>query len=292
MFNFLKYRWLYFFISGLVIGAGLLSITVWGFKYSIDFAGGTNLTYQVSFDLKPVNEKEIQDLFNNELVEIVQLKTTGRIIEVRTKAIDEKKAELLRQDIEKRFGTVTTALRVETVGPVLGKETMVKTITAAIIAIIGILLYMSFAFKGFDFAIAAILAMLHDFLVVVGVYAILSHFYNAEVDTLFVTAVLTAMSFSVHDTIIIFDKIREYQKTEGIDNFTHAINRALAETLVRSLNNSATIIFMLLALVLFGGTTIKFFVLTLLVGTITGAYSSPFIATPLLYLFKQQKLKK
>ena len=141
---------------------------------------------------------------------------------------------------------------------------------------------MSFAFKGLNFALAAILAMIHDFLVVIGTYSIFSHFFGAEIDTMFVTAVLTTMSFSVHDTIIIFDKIREYLKNEGRGDITHYANRALTETMVRSLNNSMTIMFMLLSLTLLGGTSIRFFVATLLVGTITGTYSSPFIATPIL----------
>jgi preprotein translocase subunit SecF len=149
---------------------------------------------------------------------------------------------------------------------------------------------MSFAFKSFNFALAAIIALLHDFLVVIGSYALLSHFFSAEVDTLFVTAILTTMSFSVHDTIIIFDKIREYLRTEGRGNMEHYANRALTETLVRSFNNSMTIIFMLLALVLLGGSTIRFFAATLLIGTITGSYSSPFVATPIVvWLEKRNK---
>jgi len=158
------------------------------------------------------------------------------------------------------------------------------------LAIIGILVYMSFSFKGINFAAAAVVALIHDFLVVVGSYSLLSRFFGAELDTLFVTAVLTTMSFSVHDTIVIFDKIREYWKEEGKGSIEYYANRALTETMVRSINNSMTILFMLLALVLLGGTTIKFFVLTLLIGTITGTYSSPFVATPILvWLHKKSK---
>ena len=174
------------------------------------------------------------------------------------------------------------SLRFETVGPVIGRETMQKTLIASFLATLGILIYMSFAFKGLNFALAAILAMIHDFLVVIGTYSLFSHFFGAEIDTMFVTAVLTTMSFSVHDTIIIFDKIREYLKNEGRGDIAHYANRALTETMVRSLNNSMTIMFMLLSLTLLGGTSIRFFIATLLVGTITGTYSSPFIATPIL----------
>jgi preprotein translocase subunit SecF len=168
---------------------------------------------------------------------------------------------------------------------------MYKTAIASALAILGILLYMTFAFKGVNFALAAVLAMVHDFLVVVGSYSIVSHFFGAEVDTLFVTAVLTAMSFSVHDTIIVFDKIREYIRMHGKGNIEMYANKALAETMVRSVNNSMTIVFMLLALVLLGGTTLKFFALTLLLGTISGTYSSPFIATPLVVWLEKRNRK-
>src|SRR3989338_2903736 len=149
--------------------------------------------------------------------------------------------------------------------------------------------FFAFSFKGVNFALSAILALLHDFLVVVGTYSLLSYFFKAEVDTLFVTALLTTMSFSVHDTIVVFDKIREYKKTEGRGNVEEYANRALTETFVRSINNSMTIVFMLLALILLGGSTIRFFIVALLIGTITGTYSSPFIATPILVWLEKRK---
>jgi preprotein translocase subunit SecF len=229
-------------------------------------------------------------VFNEEKIEVVNLSVQNKILTARTKAIDDKQELQLRTLIEKKFNTNVSVQRSETVGPVIGKESVNKTIIASVLAIIGILLYMSFAFKSFNFALAAIIALLHDFLVVIGSYALLSHFFSAEVDTLFVTAILTTMSFSVHDTIIIFDKIREYLRTEGRGNMEHYANRALTETLVRSFNNSMTIIFMLLALVLLGGSTIRFFAATLLIGTITGSYSSPFVATPIVvWLEKRNK---
>jgi len=138
--------------------------------------------------------------------------------------------------------------------------------------------------------LAAITALLHDILVVVGTYSLISYFFGAEVDTLFVTALLTTMSFSVHDTIVVFDQIREYKRRYGAGYIEDYANKALTDTMVRSFNNSMTIVFMLLALVLLGGETIRFFALTLLVGTITGTYSSPFVATPVaVWLEKRRK---
>lgn len=289
MINFLKYRWLYFFISAIVIGSGVFSVIRWGYIYSIDFVGGTNLEYQVN---KTVSVDKVKDILKENKVDAVTVSVNKNVIAIRAKAIDEKKEAALKTDLVKKLKSPITVLRSETVGPSLGRETMIKTALASLFAVIGILIYMSFAFKGINFALAAILALFHDLFVVLGVYSILSYFYKAEVDTMFVTAVLTTMSFSVHDTIVIFDKIREYMKTQGQGNTEHYVNKALTETLVRSLNNSMTIIFMLLALTLLGGSTIRFFVITLLVGTITGTYSSPFVAAPLLVWLEKLKKRK
>lgn len=289
MIRFLKYTWLYATISAIVIGAGLFSIVRYGFRYSIDFVGGTNIEYQLS---KSADTKAVRSVIEGEGIVPTNFSYTNNDLFFRSKPIDEKQETKLRSGLEKKLNLKIKTLRFETVGPVIGQETMRKTFVAALLAILGILLYMSFAFKSFDFAFAAILAMIHDFLVVIGVYAIFSHFFGAELDTMFVTAVLTSMSFSVHDTIVIFDKIREYFRIEGRGNMEHYANRALTETLVRSLNNSMTIIFMLLAMTLVGGSTIRFFVATMLVGTITGTYSSPFVATPLLVWLEKRRSRK
>jgi preprotein translocase subunit SecF len=289
MINFLKYQWLYFLISTVVIGAGLFSIVKWGYRFSIDFVGGTNLEYQFN---KDVSENDLRKALSQN-IELVEFSKKNTIVSIRTKAMDEKKEVALKKDLENKLKTKIIVLRSETVGPTLGKETMNKTLIASMLGVIGILLYMTFAFKHFNFALSAVLAMIHDFFVVIGTYSLLSHFFSAEIDTMFVTAVLTTMSFSVHDTIVIFDKIREYRKHEGNMQPEYFANKALTETMVRSLNNSMTIVFMLLALVLMGGSTIRFFVLTLLIGTITGTYSSPFIATPILvWLEKRNNNKK
>lgn len=289
MINFLKYRWLYLLISSIVICSGLFSIFKWGFRYSIDFTGGSNFEFQMS---KVVEKSKIQKILDLNKVSVVSFKQTDKNIVLRTKALDQNAESLLKKDLEAKLKIKITVLRSETVGPILGKEAINKTLIASILAITGILIYMSFAFKGFNFALAAILAMFHDLLVVIGTYSILTHFFGAEVDTMFVTAVLTTMSFSVHDTIIIFDKIREYHKEGEVLEMEFASNKALNETLVRSLNNSMTIMFMLLALTLMGGSTIRFFILTLLIGTVTGTYSSPFVATPILVWLEKMKKSK
>ncbi|MFH0979344.1 MAG: protein translocase subunit SecF [Candidatus Roizmanbacteria bacterium] len=289
MVNFLKYRFLYFFISLLIICLGLFSIIRWGYRYSIDFVGGSNFEYQAD---KALEVKSVNKVLKDNKIEIVYLDIKDKNINLRTKSLEQAKENNLKNSLEKNLKTKIVVLKSETVGPTLGRETMIKTGIASILAIFGILIYMSFAFKGFKYALAAILAMIHDFLVVVGSYSLISHFFGAEVDTMFVTAVLTTMSFSVHDTIVIFDKIREYFQTEGKEDIEYFANKALTETMVRSLNNSMTIIFMLLSLILLGGSTIRFFIITLLIGTITGTYSSPFVATPILVWLEKRKNKK
>jgi len=289
MVNFLKYRFLYFIISLLVIGLGLFSIIRWGYRYSIDFIGGSNFEYQAN---KILEVKSINKVLKDNRIEFVYLEIKDKNINLRTKPLEQAKENNLKNSLEKNLKVKITVLKSETVGPTLGRETMIKTGVASILAVFGILIYMSFAFKGFNYAIAAILAAIHDFLVVIGTYSLLSHFYQAEIDTMFVTAVLTTISFSVHDTIVIFDKIREYFQTEGREDIEYFANKALTETMVRSLNNSMTIIFMLLSLTLLGGSTIRFFIITLLIGTITGTYSSPFVATPILVWLEKMKKEK
>jgi len=287
MIDFLKYRWLYVLISGTVLILGFYSIFKWGFKYSIEFTGGTNLEYQLKKDFKL---SDIKKVFKKEKVEVVEIKKNNKTLTVKAKSIDDKKETKLRKTIEKDLKTKVNSLRFETVGPILGKETMRKTLIGAILAIVGILIYITYAFKSFNFALAAVLAMLHDLLILLGTFSLLSHFAGAEVDTLFVTAVLTTMSFSVHDTIVIFDKVREYRHNME-RNIDDNANKALTETMVRSVNNSMTIIFMLLSLVLLGGSTIRFFAIALLIGTISGTYSSPFVATPIAVFLESREKK-
>lgn len=288
MINFLKYRWVYFLISLIVIGIGLFSIFKWGFYYSIDFVGGTNIEYRVD---KNISKEQVKKILEKNKINFNYFDIKDKKIILKTKNLEQKIIDSLKNNLEKELNVKLTVLKSESVGPSLSQETIKKTFIAFILAVIGILIYMSFAFKGLNYALSAILAMIHDFLVMIGSYSLLSHFFKAEVDTMFITAVLTTMSFSVHDTIVIFDKIREYFQTEGRKDIEYFANKALTETMVRSLNNSMTIVFMLLALVLIGGSTIKFFALALLIGTITGTYSSPFVATPILVFLEKRKNK-
>jgi len=289
MIRFHKYIWLYTTISTIVILSGLFSLVRFGYRYSIDFTGGTTINYKLK---KPVETKSVEKILTSMKLRVVHLSTKNNILSIQTNALTDNQEKKIQAEIKKINKNEIQTLRYETVGPTLGKETGQKTIIAALLAICGILIYMSFSFKGINFALAAVLAMGHDFVVLIGTYSLLSYFFGAEFDLMFVTALLTTMSFSVHDTIVIFDKIREYLKTSknGV-SIEELSDKAVSETMVRSINNSLTIFFMLSALLLMGGDTIRFFIAALWIGTVTGAYSSPFVATPLL-IFLEKRNKK
>lgn len=287
MIRFHKYTWLYITISCIVIGSGLFSLIRFGYRYSIDFTGGTTVSYKLK---KSVETKAVEKILTSMKLRVVHLSLQNKTLNIQTNALTDNQEEKIQTEVKKINNNEVQTLRYETVGPTLGKETGQKTIIAALLAICGILIYMSFSFKGFNYALAAVLAMAHDFLVLLGTYSLLSYFFGAEFDLMFVTALLTTMSFSVHDTIVIFDKIREYTKTSRSHvNIEDLTDRAVSETMVRSINNSLTIFFMLSALLLMGGGTIRFFIAALWIGTVTGAYSSPFVATPLLIWLEKRK---
>jgi len=288
MIRFHNYTWLYILVSSIIIGSGIVSLIRFGYRYSIDFTGGTTVIYKLVSHVSP---SDVETILKKMKIKAVHIDQSASTITIQTSSLTDQQESALRTQMKKVSKGSVVQLKYETVGPVLGKETGNKTVIASILAICGILVYMSFAFKGFNFALAAVLAMIHDFLVVLGTYSIISYFFGAEFDLMFVTALLTTMSFSVHDTIVIFDKIREYVRSGKGMAIEDLSDQAVTETMVRSLNNSLTIVFMLLALLLLGGATIRFFVATLLIGTITGTYSSPFVATPLLIWLEKQKKK-
>jgi len=319
MINFLKYRLLYLGISLAVLVPGVYSLLRWGFRPSIDFVGGTvieisDFRFQIS---------DLENALEEENIEIESIHQDNDIVTIRTKPIEREQWEQVKVEIVSRSAIVETdleqveivetgldpsaivetglkpvstpsatltELRFESVGPVLGRELLQKTLIAAGLAVIGILLYVAWAFRDIVYGISAIIALFHDVLVVTGIFSLLGHFMNVEIDLLFVTALLTTMSFSVHDTIVVFDRIRESIRREKLP-FNILVNKALTETMTRSVNNSLTILFMLLALILLGGDTIRWFIVALVIGTVSGTYSSPFVAAPILCFLKRRMRK-
>lgn len=287
--DFMKLYLVYFALSLLVIIPGVVSLIKYGLKPAIDFTGGSLI--ELRFENPAVTESEIQAVLPEE-IEISSIQATNnQSYLMRAKPITKDQNELLKQTLTNSYGPVEE-LRFETVGPVLGKELLRKTISAIILSATLILLYVAYRFKNVKYGISAVIAMFHDSLIVLGIFSLLGHYAGVEVDTLFVTALLTILSFSVHDTIVVYDRIRESLKIFPRARFYDLVNKAVNETLARSINNSMTIIFMLLALWLMGGETTKWFVFALLVGTVTGTYSSTFTAAPLLILWDKLSQKK
>lgn len=286
MIRFSRYIWLYLCISGLVLVPGIISLFVFGLQPSIDFTGGTLVEVTKS---SQVTQEELVRLGGEDGIDVVDVKEEQQSIVVRAKPVPGASLTKFEQDIRALASNSASILRIETVGPLLGSELLTKAAIASGIAIIGILLFVAYSFRNMTSGVAAVVALIHDVLVVFGSFSLLGHFLGVEVDTLFVTAFLTTMSFSVHDTIVVFDRIREYGKRGEKLTFAERADSALTETMGRSVTNSLTIIFMLLALVLLGGETIRWFAVALLIGTISGTYSSPFVATPILMFLHKRK---
>jgi len=283
--NWMKYKWVYFLLSAFVLVPGIVSLILFGLKPAIDFTGGSLLELKTE---SAVDTKEIEQLLVDQGFEVSSVQESGKNqVLIRLQPIEKEQAGEIKSIIKEKFEQEPEEVRFETVGPTLGKELIRKTIWAIVLAAGFIMTYVAWRFKDAKFGVCAILAMFHDTFILLGSFSLLGHFLGIEVDTLFVTAVLTILSFSVHDTVVVYDRIRESQKLLPKASFKDLVNKAVTETLSRSVNNSMTIIFMLIALLLLGGTTIKWFVAALLIGTIAGTYSSTFTAAPLLVVWSQ-----
>ena len=189
--------------------------------------------------------------------------------------------------LEASLGRIDAQRSLTTVGPVISSELTQQAIMLVLIGSLGILAWMTFRFRDFRFGMTAIVALLHDVIVVVGIFAILGTFFKTEVDALFVTAMLTIIGFSVHDTIVVYDRIRENRARHAGENFSAIVNHSILQTLARSINTSLTVVFTLTALLLFAGSSIQTFILALLIGITSGTYSSIFNAAPLLTVWEE-----
>lgn len=290
MIRFTKYIWIYVFISSLVLIPGIYSLVTHGVKPSVDFIGGSVVEVNMQ---TPIEQSTIEETIKDQKIPVVSMqKQDNATYLFRMGQVSEEQITTFIAALQAKSEQPIDILRNDTIGPVLGSELLFKSIVAALFAVVAILLYVAYAFKDIKSGVSAVLALIHDVLVVFGSFSLFGYFFGVEVDTLFMTAFLTTMSFSVHDTIVIFDRIREYRKRSPNANFSDVIDVALTETMGRSLVNSFTIIFMLLALVLMGGETVRWFAVALLIGTVTGTYSSPFVATPILLLWNKLEEKK
>jgi len=294
MINIVKRRYLYFAISLIVILPGIAALLVWGLPAGIDFSGGSLL--EIRFNSTLPETDRVLDILSGFGFSDAKIQTAGSDkLLIRTKVMDEGTLASILAGIETEFNADIELDRFESVGPSIGKEVAVRAAGAVGLAALGILLYITYAFRGvkhaFRYGVAAIMAMLHDVIVVLGVEAIFGHFLGWEADSLFLTALLTIIGFSVHDSIVVFDRIRENERINRKLPYETIVNMSIVQTLARSINTQLTVMITLLSLVLFGGSTIRHFVLILLIGVFSGTYSSIFNASPILVVWENQEWK-
>jgi len=327
MINLIKYRYWYFAFSLLIIVPGAIFLAAGGLKAGIDFTGGTELTF--SFPGTPASatlEKQLRDaatknakLSEAEVVAATRIggQASGSaryLVRIPFIGNDPQKLAQLEAPLYTAYGCGTTLVHLQgdllrvplpkcpkvsldeqnDVGPTIGAQIRSRATYAVVVAAVFILLYISFAFRKvahpFRYGTCAIVALLHDVLVVLGLFAILGKLFSVTVDSLFVTAVLTVIGFSVHDTIVIFDRIRENMSRRIGEPFELVVNNAILQSMARSLNTSLTVLMTLTALLIYGGASIRIFVLALLIGITSGTYSSIFNASPLLVVWEYDEL--
>lgn len=284
--NWLSFRKWYYLLSLLLILLGASSIVRGGVQPSVEFLGGSQLQLQSSaeFPREAVEKRAEEKLQTDISLTLLDTHTAELTLPPMSNA---EKDELVNQ-LQTEDNTVTER-SFQTVGPSVGKELIAKTGVAVALAVTVILGYIWVQFRDWRYGLSAVLAMLHDSLILVGAYATLGLLFDVQTDVLFVTAVLTILSFSVHDTIVLFDQVRDLRRHHPALSLTEVGNAATTQTLSRSLNNSLTIILMLLALLILGGESLRWFTSALLIGTVVGTYSSTFVALPLLVDFSKRK---
>lgn len=287
-------RKIFFILSSLLIIASVLALIFWGLNFGIEFIGGSLM--EGGFNQTRPSNDEIKNVLGDlELGDIVVQPTGDRNIILRMKDID----EATHQEVVVKLNSLSAfeELRFESIGPIIGHELRSKAVYAIIIALIVILIFIALAFrkvsfivKSYKYGLLAIVALFHDILIVVGVFAVLGKFLNVEIGVPFVAALLATLGYSVNDTIVVFDRVRENLLiSQGRESFEELVGRSLKQTVIRSVNTSLTTLLVLLAVLFFGGSTIQYFVLALVIGVVAGTYSSLFIASPLLVSWEARK---
>lgn len=288
----IKYKTLFISISAFFVTVAAVALIVFGLPLGIDFKGGSALEIQYSStrpDIQTITNTVTTAGFDHALVQPVG--NNGYRIETAT-LTDAQRAQLVTVS-----GGIQTSFT--SIGPSVGTELKHKAIASIILVLIAIILFVAYAFRqvskpvsSWKYGFAVIIALVHDLIIPAGVFAILGHFLHAQVDTLFIVALLTTLGLSVADTIVVFDRIREHLKTKANMPFPQLVGESLSETFVRSINTSLVVLVMVLALAIFGPATTKLFATVLAVGMFFGTYSSIFLASPLLVVMEQSQKKK
>lgn len=280
----MRFRPIFLVVSLLLISISTFSIIKWNFRQSIDFAGGSVWGFN-----SELSKEEIEKIFNNSGTEIVSISQSQDKYLIKFKSVTQEEKQKIESAVKENSKKYVEN-RFETLGPSLGRELLQKTIVAIILSSVFLLLFIGSRFNDFSFGAAAVFAMFHDAFILIGSFSLLGHFFGAELDSLFVTALLTTLSASVHDTVVTFDRIRELRRKSFKLSWVELADQAVSEVIVRSINNSMTIIIMLLSLVILGGETTRWFAAALLIGVVCGTYSSIGVAIPsVLFLKNRQK---
>jgi len=289
--NIIGRAYIFFIFSGLLILGSFAALAVWGLTFGIDFTGGSLL--EVSYSARRPSAELIREEFVKAGVENAVIRFAGEHdVIARSRDVD----EVTHQKLVSGLGTLGTMeeKRFNTIGPVIGERLARRAIIALASALISIVLYLTWAFRQVSRplaswkygTVAVTVGLFHDIVIPLGAFSLLGRFAYAEVDTLFITALLTILGFSVHDTIVVFDRTREnLRDLKRAESFADTVNRSVNETITRSVMTSLTVFLVLAAILFFGGATTKYFAFTLLLGVVFGTYSSIFVASPLLVVW-------
>lgn len=287
----IRLRRVWYLFSGTLLVFSVTAVAWWGLKVGIDFTGGSLI--EVQFTGVVPSPSDIIRAVPSDFGSVAVTPVGDRGATLRLRSLSEAEHQKLSQALSEslRKGKGTTEVREErftSIGPTIGAELSRKAVYAIAFVLGAIVLYIAWAFRrvmrpvpSWIYGVAAILALFHDVFIPVGVFAVLGRFWNVEIDTLFITALLTVLGFSVHDTIVVFDRIRE-NLPKSTETFPGIVNLSVNETIARSINTSLTTLLVLVTTLVFGGASIRYFVLTLILGVTFGTYSSIFIASPLL----------
>lgn len=286
--EFIKNRKITYTFSAIVVIVAILGLLIFSLKAGMDFVGGSLL--EINISKSQASSSGVDAILKNFGINDAVISPMGdSSLLIRTKEIGEEQHQEIIQKLKSQFPGIEES-RFESLGPVIGQELKQKSITGIIFVILGISIYLTYAFRkvsrpmaSWKYGVVTIVALLHDVIIPSGIFAILGHFKGLEIDSSFIVALLVVLGFSVHDTIVVMDRIRENLRVKPGLEFGLTVNQSINETVARSINTSLTLILVLLALFFFGPLSLKNFVLVLLIGTFFGTYSSIFIASPLLY---------
>ncbi len=290
--NIIKTRKIWFVLSAGLVGGSILSLLFWGLNFGIDFTGGSLTDITIT---APTSTEEVRTFVESYGLRDVRVQPSsdGEYL-IRSAALSEEEHQNLLSAMTERFGELTEN-RFDFIGPVIGQELARKAIWAVIATLFLILIYITWAFrkvsepvKSWKYGLITIFTGFHDVIVPLGVFSILGHFLNYQVDSAFIAAILTILGYSINDTIVVFDRTREnLQDVSSSETFERVVDRSLNQTIVRSFNTSVTVLLALLAVLFFGGETTRQFALALAIGVATGTYSSIFVASPLLVVWEK-----